>query len=70
MSQAEFDAFIGSFAAGYGAVTGDYGLAGDGAGTAYNATNQASAANYSLDQIRKRFDVLSKRRLAILKELN
>ena len=70
MSQAELDAFVGSFAAGYGAVSGDYSLAGDGVGTAYNATNQASAANYSLDQIRKRWEVLSKRRLEILKELD
>jgi hypothetical protein len=51
-------------------VTGDYGLAGDGAGTAYNATNQANAANYSLDQIRQRFQVLNKRRGEILRELN
>jgi outer membrane murein-binding lipoprotein Lpp len=70
MSQAEFDAFIGSFAAGYGAVTGDYGLAADGTGTAYSAANQASAANYSLDQIKQRFEALSKRRSEILKDLD
>ncbi|WP_035600603.1 hypothetical protein [Haloferula sp. BvORR071] len=70
MSSAEFDAFIGSFAAGYGAVSGDYDLANDGASTAYDASNQASAASYSLDQIRKRFEVLSKRRIEILKKLD
>ena len=70
MSQAEFDAFIGSFAAGYGAVSGDIGLASDGASTAYNATNQASAASYSLDQIKQRFAALSERRVEILKNLD
>ncbi len=34
MNQAEVDAFFGSFAAGYGATTGDYGLTGDGISTA------------------------------------
>ncbi|WP_367872495.1 hypothetical protein [Luteolibacter sp. Populi] len=70
MGQAEFDAFISSFAAGYGAVTGDGGLTIDGAATAYEAANQASAASYSLDQIRQRFEVLSKRRGEILKDLH
>lgn len=69
MNNAEFDAFIGSFAAGYGAVSGDVGLAGDGASTAYNATNQASVASYSLDQINERASTLIKRRLVILRDL-
>lgn len=70
MSQAEFEAFIGSFAVGYGAVTGDGGLTLDGTSTAWDATHQASAANYSLDQIKQRFEVLSKRRAEILKDLD
>ena len=59
-----------SFAAGYGAVTGDYGLAADGTGTAYSAVNQASAANCSLDQIKQCFEALSKRRTELLKDLD
>jgi hypothetical protein len=69
MSQAEADAFIGSFAAGYGAVSGDYGLASEGAGAAYNASNQASASSYSLAQINERAGKLIKRRLVILEDL-
>jgi len=70
MSQAEFDGFIGSFPAGYGAVLGDYGLAGDGVGTAVNATNQANAASYSLDQLKQRHDQLAKRRAEIAGKLD
>lgn len=70
MSQAEFDAFIGSFAAGYGAVSGDYDLAGDGASTAINAMNQADAASYSLDQLKRRHDQLAKRRAEIVGKLD
>lgn len=70
MSQAEFEAFIGSFAASYGAVSGDYGLAGDGVGTAINATNQANAASYSLDQIKQRHEKLAKRRAEIVGKLD
>ena len=69
MSEVEFDAFIGSFAAGYGAVTGDGGLAIEGSGTAWEAANQASAASYSLDQIKQRFEALSQRRAEILRDL-
>ena len=70
MGQAEFDAFIGSFAAGYGAVSGDYDLAGDGVGTAVNANSQASAAYYSLDQIKQRSSLLSKRRAEVVGKLD
>ena len=70
MSQAEFDAFIGSFAAGYGAVSGDYELAGDGATTAYQSSQQYDASSYSLDQLKQRFDTLAERRLEIIKDLN
>lgn len=70
MGQAEFDAFIGSFAAGYGAVTDDGGLVIDGTSTAWDAANQASAASHSLDQIRQRFAALSERRAEILKDLD
>jgi len=70
MSNAEFDAFIGSFAAGYGAVSGDYCLSGDGASTAYDATHRADVAGYSLDQVRNRVDALTKRRSEILNDLD
>jgi hypothetical protein len=70
MSQADFDAFIGSFAAGFGAVTGDGELAIDGSGTALDAAQQARAAGYSLDQISQRFDALSARQREILKDLD
>ena len=55
MSSAEFDAFFGSFAAGYGTTTGDYGLAGDGLHTATNASRQYDHSAWSLDQLQQRF---------------
>jgi hypothetical protein len=70
MGQAEFAAFINSFAAGYGATSGDYGLASDGAGGAYNAVRQHDASSYSLAQIRSRQQVLGKRRAEVITELN
>lgn len=70
MSQAEFDTFVGSFAAGYGAVAGDYSLAGDGAVSAISANSQAEAAGRSLEQLRQRYSKLNQRREEILRELN
>jgi hypothetical protein len=70
MGQAEFAAFISSFAAGYGAVTEDYQLAGDGVGGAYNAVKQHETSSYSLDQIRSRQQVLGKRRAEVMAQLD
>lgn len=69
MNEAEFATFIGSFAAGFGAVSGDYSMAGDGAYTAINASSQASAAGRSLEQIRDRHIQLAKRREEIRRKL-
>jgi hypothetical protein len=70
MDQAEYDAFIGSFAAGYGATSGDYGLAGDGAGTVVRSSRQYDASSYSLDQLKRRYETLAKRRAEIVTQLN
>ena len=70
MSQAEVDAFFGSFAAGYGTTTGDYGLAGDGLHTATNASRQYDHSTWSLDQLQQRWLALGKRRTQILADLN
>ncbi len=51
-------------------MSGDYGLAGDGVGTAIDATNQANAASYSLNQIKQRHDQLAKRRAEIVGKLD
>ncbi|MES2658854.1 MAG: hypothetical protein V4689_09560 [Verrucomicrobiota bacterium] len=70
MDQAEYVAFIGSFAAGYGATSGNYELAGDGADTAVRSSRQYDASSYSLDQLKQRYEVLAKRRTEIVKQLN
>jgi hypothetical protein len=70
MSAAEFDAFVGSFAAGYGAVSGDYQLAGDGVGTAVESAIQYDASSISLDQLKQRYDQLAKRRAELVSQLD
>lgn len=70
MNNANLDVLIGSFAAGYGATSGDFGLAGQGADAAYRGANQASSADYSLSQIRERQNALSRRRAEILRDLD
>ena len=70
MSQAEFDAFFGSFAAGYGATSGDYGLAGDGINTATNAVRQYDHSASSLDHLQRRWRTLGRRRAHIIADLN
>jgi hypothetical protein len=70
MSAAEFDAFVGSFAAGYGAVSGDYQLAGDGVGTAVESAIQYDASSISLDQLKQRHDQLAKRRADVVSQLD
>ena len=70
MNEAEFDAFVGSFAAGYGAVSGDYELAGDGIDTAVESAIQHDASSHSLDQLTQRHDQLAKRRAEIASQLD
>ena len=70
MDQAEYDAFIGSFAAGYGSTSGDYELAGNGADTVARSSRQYDASSYSLDQLKQRYEALAQRRTAIVKQLN
>jgi hypothetical protein len=70
MSAAEFDAFIGSFAAGYGAVFGDCQLAGDGVDATATSVIEFEASSKSLEQIRQRHDQLAKRRAEIVSQLD
>ena len=70
LSAAEFDAFIGSLAAGYGAMTGDFELAGDGVDTAVSSVNDHGISKASLDQLKQRHDQLAKRRAEITSQLD
>lgn len=69
MNQAEFAAFIGSFATGYGITSGEGDLAGEGISTVINADSNYDVASYSLEQIKSRQNELLKRRVVILSKL-
>lgn len=69
MNQAEIDAFFGSFAAGYGATSGDYGLARDGYNTASQASFQYDVSSLSLNQLMSEHRTLLARRREILEAL-
>ncbi len=69
MSQAEFNAMIGSFATGYGITSGESGLAMDGAVTVAGAASNYDTASYSLEQIKRRQTELMKRRAFIVAKL-
>ena len=69
MNQAEFAAFIGSFATGYGITSGEGDLTGDGISTVVNAESNYDVASYSLEQIRQRQMELLKRRTVITSKL-
>lgn len=69
MSRAEWQSFLGGFAATYGAFGGDGQLALQGAGTALEAVDNYDRANYSMKQIQARWNTLSARREEILKHL-
>ncbi|MCH1409545.1 MAG: hypothetical protein L7V87_10960, partial [Verrucomicrobiales bacterium] len=66
---AEADAFFGSFAVGYGATSGDFGIARDGYNTASQANHQYDVSSYSLTQLQSRQIELLKRRTVILGKL-
>lgn len=69
MNQAEFAAFIGSFATGYGITSGEGELAGEGVGTVINAASDYDVASFSLEQIKQRQMELLKRRALIALKL-
>ena len=69
MNQAEFAAFIGSFATGYGITSGEDDLAGEGVGTVINAASDYDVASFSLEQIKQRQMELLKRRTVITVKL-
>lgn len=70
MGQAEFAAFIGSFATGYGITSGEGELAGEGVGTVISAASDYDVASYSLEQIKQRQMALMKRRVVITSKLH
>ena len=70
MSAAEFDAHIGSFAAGYGAVSGDYDLAGRGVDVAAQSAMDFGTSSNALEQLKNRHDQLAKRRAKIVSKLD
>jgi hypothetical protein len=69
MNQASFDAFLGGFAEGFGAMDGNYELAGAGVGGVADAANRADVAGYSLNQIQERYNTIAKRREEIVAAL-
>lgn len=69
MNQAEFAAFIGSFATGYGITSGEGELAGEGVGTVIDAASDYDVASFSLEQIKQRQMELLKRRTVIVAKL-
>jgi Ni,Fe-hydrogenase I small subunit len=69
MSQSEVDAFFGSFAVGYGARSGDYGLAVEGAVTTNDAFRKYDSSAYSLEQLKERYIALGKRRMQVAHKL-
>lgn len=69
MSQAEFSAFMGAFATGYGLTSGEGDITGEGIGTVVGAASEYDVASYSLEQIKQRQMELLKRRTVILGKL-
>lgn len=69
MNQAEMDTLLGSFAVGYGASSGDYGLARDGYNTASQTSFQYDVSSLSLDQLMSEHRSLLARRKEILEAL-
>ena len=69
MSQAEIEAFLGSFAVGYGATSGDYGMAGDGVVTTSDAFQKYDVSAFSLEQLQNRYLELGKRRMQVIHQL-
>jgi hypothetical protein len=69
MNQAEFAAFIGSFATGYGITSGEGDLTGEGVGTVIDAASNYDVASYSLEQIKQRQMELLERRTVIVGKL-
>lgn len=69
MNQADFAAFIGLFATGYGITSGEGGVTGEGIGTVIDAASDYDVASYSLEQIKQRQMELLKRRVMITAKL-
>ena len=70
MDEAGYDVLVGSFAAGYGATSGDPGLTGEGIDAAVRSSGQYDAASRSIDQLRQRHESLSRRRAEIVSKLD
>lgn len=69
MNQAEWQSFIGGFATGFGVVNGDGSLALSGGGAMASASGNYDRANYNLQHVQARYNVLAKQRFDILKQL-
>jgi len=69
MTAADFAAFLGGFAAGYGATTADGALALQGAGVVFDADTQSRAAQMNLGQIQARFNELDTERTVLISRL-
>lgn len=61
MSQAEWQSFLGGFAAGFGIVGGDGQVALTGAGTVVDAVGSYDAASMNLQQVQNRYNQLARR---------
>ncbi|MEI6605214.1 MAG: hypothetical protein WCP35_07880 [Verrucomicrobiota bacterium] len=69
MNEADFVAFIGGFAAGYGATSDNGQLVVDGAGVVLDAAQRSSDAQLSLNQIKSRYNQLAIERMGLLNKL-
>ena len=69
MSQAEWQSFVGGFAAGFGAVSGDGQMTFAGGNAVAGASGDYDRARFNLQQIQGRYNQLAQRRIEIHREL-
>jgi hypothetical protein len=69
MSQADWQNFLGGFAAGFGVVSGDDNMALTGGHAIAGATGDYDRARFNLQQIQGRYNQLAQRRFEILRIL-
>lgn len=70
MNQADDQSLLGSFAAGFGAVSGYIDLTGEGIGSVVQSSRDHNASRDALEQLSQRYDALAQRRDRLLQKLN
>ena len=69
MNQAEVEGLVGSFAAGYGATSGDYALAADGTIATSEAIRKYDVSTFTLQQLQARYFELTRERTLLATKL-